>query len=126
MIAKKLTAKDLIGKTVFVLKKLRNRAGEGVSPGTIATIKNVVRGRGITIETAKSPCCGQFSCITGVNRNDLSLTPEFSQDICEEDRLTALQFIWKAHQRDIENSIDRPITTDMDIFNCHDQITEIK
>ena len=54
-IPQKLTSQELEGKTVYVLCKLQNRGGEGVSPGTIATIKRVVRGQGITIETENAP-----------------------------------------------------------------------
>lgn len=79
-ISQKLTAEDLVGKPVCVLRKLQNRGGEGVSPGTIATIKRVVRGQGITIETKKCPCCGQYAYITGVKRDDLTLVPEHKED----------------------------------------------
>lgn len=65
-ISQKLTQQDLIGKPVYVLRKLQNRGGEGVSPGTIATIK--------------CPCCGQYTYITGVKRDDLSLVPEHKED----------------------------------------------
>ncbi len=91
-----------LGKTVFVLKRLINGAGDGVSPGTIGTIKDVVRGKGITFETAKCPCCGQFAYITGVNRSDLTLAPEFAEEISEKDRLAALHYIWEK-----SNNFDR-------------------
>lgn len=73
MISQKLTRLDLVGRKCRPTRNIRNDAGEGVSPETICTIINVVRGKGITIETAKCPCCGQYSWITGVSRNDLEL-----------------------------------------------------
>lgn len=98
-ISKKTTGKDLIGRTVFVLKFLVNGGGEEVSPGTIAVIKNVVRGKGITIETEKCPCCGQFSCITGVPRNWLAVAPQFADGTSKEDQLNILRSIWEAYTR---------------------------
>ena len=94
-IPQKLTSQELEGKTVYVLCKLQNRGGEGVSPGTIATIKRVVRGQGITIETEKCPYCGQYAYITGVNQSDLSLVPEFGENLSKEEKITAIKAFWE-------------------------------
>lgn len=94
-IPKKMTSQELEGRIVYVLRKLQNRGGDGISPGTIATIKRVVRGQGITIETAKCPCCGQYAYITGVKRSDLSLVPEFGENLSKEDKITTIKAFWE-------------------------------
>lgn len=73
MIPKKYRKEDLIGKKCRPIRDIRNGGGEGISPATVCTIKNVVRGSGITIETEKCPCCGQYSRITRIGRNELEL-----------------------------------------------------
>lgn len=73
MIDKKYRREDLIGKKCRPLRNIRNKGGEGISPSTVCTIVNVVRGHGFIIETDKCPCCGQFSRISHVDRNDLEL-----------------------------------------------------
>ena len=73
MIDKKYTAKDLIGKKCRPIRNLKTNGGNGISPTTVCTIVNVVRGHGFKIETEKCPCCGQYTYMTGVSRYDLEL-----------------------------------------------------
>ena len=100
-IPSKMTSQELEGKTVYVLRKLQNRGGDGLSPGTIATIKRVVRGQGITIETEKCPCCGQYAYITGVKRNDLSLVPDFGENLSKEEKISVIKAFWELAHDDL-------------------------
>lgn len=77
MISRKCTGEVLKGKKVHCDVDMRNGAGCGVSAGTIATIKKVVRGKGLTIQTEKCPCCGQYAYITGVPREKLTLVNRY-------------------------------------------------
>lgn len=70
MIPKRLTREMLIGKKCEVLKAVSNKAGSGLAPGAVCTIKDVVRGKGISIQTDACPCCGQYAYITRVSRED--------------------------------------------------------
>lgn len=81
MIPTKYRKEDLIGKKCRPTRNIRNGGGDGISPSTVCTIKNVVRGSGITLETEKCPCCGQFAYITRVDRNDLELIEETEDDV---------------------------------------------
>lgn len=74
MIPEKYTGEMLKGKKVRCDVDMRNGAGCGISAGSLATIKKVVRGKGITIQTEKCPCCGQYAYITGVPRENLTLS----------------------------------------------------
>ena len=76
MIDKKLKRDDLIGMRCKAMRRLENRGGQGLSQGTICTIKDVVRGHGITIQTDRCPHCGQYAYVTHVSRNDLELMQE--------------------------------------------------
>ena len=73
LIDRKLRRDDLIGKKCRALRGLRNRGGQGISKGTICTIKDVVRGNGFIIQTDRCPHCGQHAYVTHVSRNDLEL-----------------------------------------------------
>lgn len=76
MIPKKHTAPMLEGRRARLEEKTENRAGQGISAGTIVTIKHVVKGKGLEIKTEKCPYCGQFAIIRGVSREILTLLPE--------------------------------------------------
>lgn len=76
MISKKYRSEELMGRKCCPVRKIRNRAGNGITPNTICTIVGVVRGRGITIETPECPHCGQSTRITGISRNELELILE--------------------------------------------------
>lgn len=76
MIGKKYRREDLIGKKCRPVRDIQNGGGDGISPATICTIVNVVRGHGFKIKTEKCPCCGQYAYITGVSRDDLELIEE--------------------------------------------------
>lgn len=73
MIDHRIKGELLIGRKCHPTKQLRNGNGDGVTPNTICTIVEVVRGHGITIETEKCPCCGQYAYIRRIHRNDLTL-----------------------------------------------------
>ena len=76
MISKRFTRDVLVGKKCIPTARLINGAGAGVLPGTPCVIKDVVRGKEITIETEPCPCCGQFARISHISRNDLEIVPE--------------------------------------------------
>lgn len=80
MIDKKYRREDLIGRKCRPVRNIRNGAGDGISPSTICKIVDVVRGHGFTIQTEKCPCCGQYAYITRVNRNDLELIEDVSNE----------------------------------------------
>ena len=73
MIPKSYTGEMLMGKKVRIDREICNRAGAGITPGSIATIMRVVRGKGLAIKTEKCPHCAMFAYITGVSRNDVTL-----------------------------------------------------
>ena len=73
MINKKYKGVELKGKKAKVDRDIRNGAGQGISAGCTVTIVDVVRGKGLTIKTDKCLHCGQYSYITGVAREDLTL-----------------------------------------------------
>lgn len=73
LIDRKLRRNDLIGKKCRALRDIRNVSGQGISAGSICTIKDVVRGHGFIIQTEKCPHCGQYAYVTHVARNDLDL-----------------------------------------------------
>lgn len=73
MIDRKFSGKDLIGRKCRPVRPFHNGGGEGVSPDTICTVVNVIRGHGFTIKTEKCQHCGQYAYISRVSRNDLEL-----------------------------------------------------
>ena len=73
MISAKYTREDLLGRYVWPVRRIRNGAGIGITPQTRCKVMDVVRGRGITIQTDKCECCGMYAYITGVARQDLEL-----------------------------------------------------
>lgn len=73
MIPKKYNREQLIGKKCKPVCSIKNGAGECISPNTICTIKNVVRGHGLTIRTEPCEHCGQSAYITRVPRESLQL-----------------------------------------------------
>ena len=73
MIPKNLKRDDLIDRKCLALRDIRNGSGQGISAGSICTIKDVVRGHGFIIQTEKCPHCGQYAYVTHVARNDLDL-----------------------------------------------------
>lgn len=73
MIPKKYTGKMLKGRKARCLTDIANHGGCGVSEGTVVTILNVVRGKGLYIKTEKCPHCGLYAYITGVKPEDLGL-----------------------------------------------------
>lgn len=73
MIDHRTKGEDLIGLKCRPCTPLRNGNGDGITPNTICTIVNVVRGHGITIETERCPHCGQYARIRRIHRNDLTL-----------------------------------------------------
>ena len=80
MIPQKYTGDRLKGKKIRIDRELRNGAGAGVTPGTVAVITNVVRGKGLSIKTEPCPHCGMFAYITGVSRNDVTLIEGLEQE----------------------------------------------
>ena len=76
MIPKNLKRDDLIGRKCRALRDIRNGIGQGISAGSICTIKDVVRGHGFIIQTEKCPHCGQYAYVTHVAREDLELISE--------------------------------------------------
>lgn len=89
MIPKKYTSEQLLGRKCVPVRTIRNGAGECVSQDTVCTIKNVVRGHGITIQTDICHICGQSAYITGVSREEL-------QFLEEETELAKIQRLLKA------------------------------
>lgn len=80
MIDHRIRGEDLIGRKCRPVQPIRNGNGDGVSPDTVCTIVNVVRGQGITIETEKCHHCGQYARIRRIHRNDLTLLEETDDD----------------------------------------------
>ena len=76
MIPTKYKGSDLIGRKCRPMYAFRNGAGNGVTPDTVCTIVNVVRGHGFVIETEKCPHCGQYAHISRIPRRDLELIEE--------------------------------------------------
>lgn len=73
MIKKNIPAWQLIGKKVMVERDICNGAGNGIGFGGIATIVNCVQGSGITIKSSKCDCCNQYSVISHISRDELTL-----------------------------------------------------
>lgn len=73
MIPKSFTEPMLKNRKARLDIDTANRAGCGISAGTIVTILRVVRGKGLEIKTEKCPQCGQYAYISGVSRENLSL-----------------------------------------------------
>ena len=71
MIDKTWRSVDLRGHKCVTLKELQTGTGCGVSKGTVCTI--ISAHNGVTIQTEPCPCCGQYSILTHVSRNDLNL-----------------------------------------------------
>ena len=80
MIPKHYPKEKIIGKTAILEENIRNHGGEGLTKGSLVTIKSVVRGRGLTIQAETCPVCGQYAYITGVDRSYLTLLDEFIID----------------------------------------------
>lgn len=75
MIPRKFTGEMLKGRKATLERDIRNVAGVAIGKGATVTITEVVRGKGLTIKTEKCPHCGQYSYITRVKREDLTLLP---------------------------------------------------
>ena len=73
MIAKNIKREQLINKKATVNEETMNGAGHGLGEGTIVTIVDVVRGKGLSIKTDKCLHCNQYTYITGVSREILTL-----------------------------------------------------
>jgi hypothetical protein len=73
-IPKKIKADELVGRKVTLDIDIENRSGEGISKGSEATISSAHYG--IEIKTSKCDCCGQYSVISRVSRNDLTLVEQ--------------------------------------------------
>ena len=71
MIDKKYRSTELIGRKCRPVHDIVNGGGQGVSKGTICTI--VAAHYGVTIQTERCPCCGQFAVISRVDRRELDL-----------------------------------------------------
>lgn len=75
MIPRKFTGEMLKGRKATLERDIRNVAGVAIGKGATVTITEVVRGKGLTIKTEKCPHFGQYSYITRVQREDLTLLP---------------------------------------------------
>lgn len=73
MIPLKYKGDELIGKKCRPVHNIRNGAGDGITPKTVCTIVDVVRGHGFTIQTEACPHCGQYAYIRKVKREELEL-----------------------------------------------------
>lgn len=73
MISKNLRTEDLIGKTCHPTREILNGAGAVIGTDTICTIRNVVRGHGITIVKESCPHCHVGVLVRGLSREDLEL-----------------------------------------------------
>lgn len=69
----------LKGRKATLERDIRNVAGVAIGKGATVTITEVVRGKGLTIKTEKCPHCGQYSYITRVQREDLTLLPNYER-----------------------------------------------
>lgn len=76
MIPTKYKRDDLIGKKCHPVHDIKNGGGAGITPATICTIVDVVRGHGFTIKTDVCPHCGQYAYIARIPRNCLELIKE--------------------------------------------------
>lgn len=76
MIDHRIRGEDLIGRKCRPVQPIRNGNGDGVSPDTVCTIIEVVRGHGFTIQTEKCPHCVQYAYIRRVKREELELIAE--------------------------------------------------
>lgn len=80
MISLKYKGEDLIGKKCRPVHNIRNGAGDGITPTTVCTIVDVVRGQGFTIRTETCPHCGQYAYIRKVKREELELVERGASD----------------------------------------------
>ena len=71
MIERKFRATELVGRKCKPTHDIQNGGGQGISKDTICTI--VAAHHGVTIQTDKCPCCGQYTYIRGVDRKELDL-----------------------------------------------------
>lgn len=75
MIPDKTTMKSCVGKYATLDRDIKNGAGHGMGKG--CKVKIVAsNGRGMVIRTEKCPCCQQFSEISHVQREALTLIGE--------------------------------------------------
>lgn len=80
MIPKKYNRDYLIARKVRCDREIRNGAGQVIGAGAIAEIREVVRGKGISIKTERCQHCGQSSYIRGVDRSSITLITDGSED----------------------------------------------
>lgn len=73
LIKHSLSRESLIGKKVVPVHSISNRNGNTVDKGTVCTIVDMVKGKGITIQTPKCSECGQSVLIKGIKREELEL-----------------------------------------------------
>ena len=95
MIPKKYSGEELRNRYCRPVRKIKNGAGDAVSPDTICRIVNVVRGHGFTIETEKCSQCGQSAYISRIAREDLELIENPITDALVHDESKSAEKIQK-------------------------------
>lgn len=86
-IPKRLTGEMLKGMKARVVRTFRNGAGSVAHAGATVTIKSVVRGKGLTVQTAECPMCHQSGYFARVSREDLDLIVEAAPVVLDEAEL---------------------------------------
>ena len=81
MIPKRFTSNQLKGKRARVEQDLINGGGHGVGAGAIVTI--ISAHYGVTIKSDKCPHCQQYTSISRVERNKLTLIDEHEADMLQ-------------------------------------------
>lgn len=80
-ISKRFTETQLKNRKAVLMTDIRNHGGHALSKGTMVTITKVVRGKGLTIHAPMCPLCGQSTYITGVSREELTLTDQPTEEL---------------------------------------------
>lgn len=71
MIPSKTKMSECVGKYATLDNAISNGAGHGIAKGS--KVKIIDFGRALDIKTDPCPCCGQFTIIRGVKKQELTL-----------------------------------------------------
>lgn len=103
-ISKKYKARELEGRRVVADMDLQTRAGHGIKKGGILTI--VSAHYGLELKSDPCPRCGQFLCVSRVDREDVTLLEEDGIEYVPDERLTDENSV-RISRRRIERMLKR-------------------
>lgn len=130
MIPKTLTRDNLRGRKCRTISPIKNGAGHCITPSTLCTIVDVIRGHGFVIKTNVCPCCGQQTYISRVSREDLVLSDESTHEHwLVELRAMALSVAQEAHRGQVDKGgheyILHPLTVAAMVYSFDESIVAL-